>query len=122
MATPQRRVLLVEDDPAIAVGLTWLLEDEGWLVDVAATGAAAILAIDRLTPDVMVLDVGLPDMEGTEVYEAIVSKLPNLSVVFSTGQLDRKQLDPYLQRPHVGYLLKPYESSALLRAIEQVIA
>lgn len=116
-----RHVLLVEDDPSVAAGLVSLLELEGLLVDVVETGAAAIRAVEQVRPDLVVLDVGLPDMEGTNVYETIAARMPALPVIFSTGHTDRARLDDYLERPHVGYLLKPYERSMLLRAIEDVL-
>jgi FixJ family two-component response regulator len=47
--------------------------------------------------------------------------MPSLPVIFSTGHADRARLDEYLEQPNVGYLLKPYESRTLLRAIEQVL-
>jgi PAS domain S-box-containing protein len=121
MATHAHHVLLVEDDVSVAEGLVSLLEMEGLLVDVVGTGAAAIRAVDQMRPDVVVLDVGLPDMEGTSVYDAIAAKMPSLPVIFSTGHADRARLDEYLEQPNVGYLLKPYESRTLLRAIEEVL-
>jgi two-component system cell cycle sensor histidine kinase/response regulator CckA len=121
-AADARHVLLVEDDVAVATGLTSLLEFEGIRVDVAETGAAAILALERFTPDVVVLDVGLPDMEGTNVYTLIAAKLPRLPVIFSTGHADRARLDEFLERPNTGYLLKPYEGTALLKAIQEVLS
>jgi two-component system cell cycle sensor histidine kinase/response regulator CckA len=121
LAIHRRHVLLVEDDPAVAIGLVSLLEMEGLYVDVVETGAAAIRALDSVTPDLVVLDVGLPDMEGTNVYEAIAAKLPHLPVIFSTGHADRGRLDAVLEHANVAYLLKPYESNVLLRTIEDVL-
>jgi two-component system cell cycle sensor histidine kinase/response regulator CckA len=116
-----RHVLLVEDDRTVAMGLVAVLEMEGLRVDVVETGADAIRALDRILPDVVVLDVGLPDMDGTAVYDAIAAKMPNLPVIFSTGHADRALLDSVLELPNVGYLLKPYQSNILLRAIEDVL-
>jgi two-component system cell cycle sensor histidine kinase/response regulator CckA len=116
-----RHVLLVEDDRTVATGLVAVLEMEGLRVDVVETGADAIRALDRIQPDVVVLDVGLPDMDGTAVYDAIAAKMPNLPVIFSTGHADRAMLDSVLALPNVGYLLKPYQSNILLRAIEDVL-
>jgi CheY-like chemotaxis protein len=116
-----RHVLLVEDDPAVAAGLASLLELNGLFVDVVENGAAAIRAVDQVRPDVVVLDMRLPDMEGTNVYDAITAKLPDLPVIFSTGHADHTRLEHYLERPHVGYLLKPYESTTLLGAIAEVL-
>ncbi|HEV7765802.1 MAG TPA: PAS domain S-box protein, partial [Thermoanaerobaculia bacterium] len=116
-----RHVLLVEDDHSVAMGLMSLLELEGLRVDIAETGAEAILALERFTPDVVVLDVGLPDMEGTVVYTAIAKKQPLMPVIFSTGHADRALIDGLLEQPNVAYLLKPYTSAVLLRTIQEVL-
>lgn len=114
-------VLLVEDDPSVATGIASLLELEGLHVEVADSGTAALRALETSMPDVVVLDVGLPDMEGTSVYTAIAAKHPTLPIIFSTGHADRARLDSLIESANVGYLLKPYESSALLGAIREVM-
>ncbi|MBV8520204.1 MAG: PAS domain S-box protein [Acidobacteria bacterium] len=120
-ATGARRVLLVEDDRAVSTGLAALLECEGMIVDLAESGAAAIAALARRTPDVVVLDVGLPDMDGVAVYDRIAVTHPTLPVIFSTGHGDRSKLDELLNKPHLAYLLKPYEVSTLLETIGSVM-
>ncbi|HEY0156275.1 MAG TPA: PAS domain S-box protein [Thermoanaerobaculia bacterium] len=115
------RVLLVEDDVNVAAGLVTLLEMQGLHVDLAVTGEEAIRRVDELHPDVVVLDVGLPDMDGTNVYRTIAERHPDLAVVFSTGHADRGKLDTLLERPRAAFLLKPYESTALLAAIQEVL-
>ena len=64
-----RRVLVVEDDPDLARVLVRLLEERGASVDVAQTGRQAIEAIERRAPDLLVLDVGLPDVDGFGVVD-----------------------------------------------------
>lgn len=115
-----RHVLLVEDDAVVASGLVSLLEFEGFDVALAVTGQDALEAVERATPDVVVLDVGLPDIEGTTVYEQIAANRPDLPVVFSTGHSGRAKIERLLQRPNVAYLLKPYDAASLLDAIRNV--
>ena len=115
-----RRVLLVEDDAAVAAGIVSVLEMEGLEVDIVDNGTDAIETIRANPPDVVVLDVGLPDMEGTAVYDAIAVTHAGLPVIFSTGHADASRLEEYLARPRVSYLLKPYDAEALLAAIEEV--
>jgi PAS domain S-box-containing protein len=115
------RVLLVEDDSTVAMGLVTLLELQGLHVDVALTGEEALDRVESLAPDVVILDVGLPDMDGTQVFTLLSERHPDLPIVFSTGHADRARLDTYLERPHVSCLLKPYESSSLLTAIRDVM-
>ncbi|HEV7921074.1 MAG TPA: PAS domain S-box protein [Thermoanaerobaculia bacterium] len=116
-----RRVLLVEDEPAVASGLCRLLEAEGMEVSVVCEGAAVAAAIERLAPDVVVLDIGLPDMEGTQVYARIADRFPGLPVLFSTGHGgDEQNIEQFLSRPNVGLLMKPYDVRKLMEALETV--
>jgi PAS domain S-box-containing protein len=115
------RILLVEDDESVALGLMEILKMENLRVELATSGRAAIEAIDASPPDLVLLDVGLPDMEGTAVYAEIAARHPDVAVIFSTGHGDRSKLESVLERPNVGYLLKPYESSTLIKTIREVL-
>ncbi|MBV8543650.1 MAG: PAS domain S-box protein [Acidobacteria bacterium] len=116
------RVLLVEDDPAVSSGVSALLELEGLEVDVASSGHEAIERVSRALPDVMVLDVGLPDIDGTEVYRKVMVMHPGLPVIFSTGHADRGQLDELSPGGEVFYLLKPFEFGLLIETIHSAVA
>ena len=117
---PSRRLLLVEDEPAVAAGLAIALEDEGFEVQTVGTAAAVPHAVATFAPDVVVLDVGLPDADGSEVYQGLSVSDPSLPVIFSTGHGDQAKLEQYLQNEHVGFLLKPYELQTLLDVIDRV--
>lgn len=117
---PERcRVLLVEDDSTIADGILMMLEAEGFDIDFATTGGDALHHIARRAPDVVVLDVGLPDINGVEVFRRITKRWPDLPVIFSTGHLD-VDLVQTLAPPHPRSLMKPYELDTLLAAIAEV--
>lgn len=118
---PARRILLVEDDETVAAGLTSLLEFEGFDVALARTGADALLRVRTSAFDAVLLDVGLPDMNGRNVYAAIADLYPTLPVIFSTGHADRGQLEELLAKPNVSFLLKPYEADSLMDALVGVM-
>jgi len=120
-AAAARHLLLVEDDPGVAVGLAALLECEGFAVRLAATGAEALDHVRRETPDAVILDVGLPDMDGQAVFKGITRIYPKLPIVFSTGHTDRSQLEGLMTRPNVGYLLKPYDGNALMEELTRAM-
>jgi two-component system cell cycle sensor histidine kinase/response regulator CckA len=115
------RFLLAEDEELVAEGLRILLEDGGHTVEIAANGKAAIEAADRFEPDVMVLDVRLPDIDGTEVFRTVRSRHPALPIIFSTGHADESAVAEYLKMPKVGYILKPYEIEMLIEIAERVV-
>lgn len=113
-------VLLVEDDAQVAAGLSALLELEGMSCRLVSEGLAAEAAVERERPGVVVLDVGLPDLEGTAVFEILRARFPSLPIIFSTGHLDRSRVERFLMEESVGYVSKPYEIEALLGEIARV--
>lgn len=116
------RVLLVEDERAVSAGLIALLGLEGVSVELVETGAEVLDAIARFDPEAVILDIGLPDMDGAKVYRLIAARYPSLPVIFSTGHGDQSKLDEHLTKPHVRFLLKPYEVETLLETLAMVVA
>ncbi|HEU5161811.1 MAG TPA: ATP-binding protein, partial [Thermoanaerobaculia bacterium] len=114
-------VLLVEDDETVAVGLGFILEDAGMRVRNAGSGRAALAELARSRPDIMILDVGLPDMPGDEVCEQALALWPGLPVIFSTGHGDASRLSAFLERPQIRFLMKPYTFEQLRNAMEGVL-
>lgn len=114
-----RKILVVEDDVNVAAGLfaVLTLQHDVTLVE---NGADALTMIEGYVPDVAVLDVRLPDMDGTEVFRRMRQKQPDLPVIFSTGHADERQIGDVLLQPNVRYLLKPYESETLLRLVDEL--
>jgi PAS domain S-box-containing protein len=120
-ATPDAKlVVLVEDDPIVAAGLISLLTMEGSAVRLARTGREAMMVLRRVHPDLVILDVGLPDMEGTQVFLELQKTLTHVPVIFSTGHADRTKIEDLLARANVGFLLKPYAHADLLEMMMKV--
>jgi DNA-binding response OmpR family regulator len=91
-----------------------LLQMDGIEVELVERGLDTVARIEAFTPDAVVLDVGLPDISGIDVYEQIARRWPSMPVLFSTGHGDEKLLTHLFSRPNVGYLVKPYDSNTLL--------
>lgn len=89
-ARKSRKILLVEDDPVVAAGLALQLESYDHVVAVVGTGSAANPAIEKAGPDIVILDIGLPDMSGATVYRMLRDRWPALPVIFSTGHAARR--------------------------------
>lgn len=115
-----RKLVLVEDDADVVAGLAMLLDLEGIEVAIAPTGGEAMGVIARMCPDAVLLDVGLPDMSGVDVYARIAERWPSLPVIFATGHADVSHLQDLTSKPHVGYLLKPYECTDLMDMLKAV--
>jgi PAS domain S-box-containing protein len=122
--TPQQsgvnRVLIVEDDPAVGPGIAAVLESEGVEVCVVTRGGDALAAVETFAPDVVMIDVTLPDISGTAVYEQIVARWPSMRVIFSTGHADESRLPQHASK-HVGFLRKPYSTATLLTKLREVV-
>jgi PAS domain S-box-containing protein len=116
-----RRIVLVEDDHSVAAGLAAVLALEGIEVQLVERGEGAMARIEEVQPDAVVLDVGLPDIDGITLYAAISGRWPSLPVIFSTGNADEKMLAPLTGATHVDYLLKPYDTEALLEKLHVVV-
>jgi PAS domain S-box-containing protein len=114
------RVLIVEDDPSVGPGLAAILEGEGVDVRLVDRGYDAAKALAAFDPDVVLIDVSLPDMSGAEVYEQIVARRPSIGVIFSTGHADEARL-PHPRAERVGFLRKPYGRETLLGKLREVV-
>jgi DNA-binding response OmpR family regulator len=112
------RVLLVEDDPAIADGIRDALEAAGHDVTTAGTGADGLIALGA-GADLVVLDLGLPDLDGVEVCRAIrrTSAVPVIVVSARSAEVDRVQV---LEMGADDYLVKPFGMRELLARITAV--
>src|SRR6476660_3947142 len=85
------RVVVVEDDPLQAESLAFILRQEGYVVDLAATGAEALALVrSQPAPDVVLLDVALPDLSGIEVARRLRSG-SNVSIIMLTAR--RNEID-----------------------------
>ena len=113
-AVRTRQVLVVDDDATIVDGMVELLASEGITASAVSTGLAAAAAVERLRPELVVLDVGLPDISGYDVAKQLRALHPTLPIIFATGHGDREQvgLDRYS-----CFLQKPFDFDALLGTI-----
>ena len=121
------RVLVVEDDDALGQFLKKGMEREGHVVDWVADGETALAHAEAITPDLIVLDLSLPKLDGTKVLETLRSRHMDSSVLVLTG---RNDLDTRVNCLDLGAddcLLKPFSFSeltarcrALLRRRERV--
>lgn len=118
------RVLLVDDHEIVRLGLRTLLGRRQGLevVGEAATAAEAVAEADRLAPDVVLLDVRLPDGSGVEVCREILARTPTARVLFLSSYADQEAVLATIFAGAAGYVLKEIASDSLLRAIRAVVA
>jgi len=114
------RILVVEDDPGIAAGLQRALAAHSYVVDIARTGAEAIeLGIHQpeSEPDLVLLDLGLPDTDGLDVCRRLLDARPSTPVVVLTARTDELDVVVGLDAGAVDYIAKPFRLAELLARI-----
>lgn len=115
------RILLVEDDMLLAQNLVDQLEDQGFHVDEADRGEDALELCDLYEYQVMILDLGLPDMRGDEVLQNLRTKNEQLPVLVLSGQAD---VEAQLSCLHAGaddYLVKPFNKDELVARLHALV-
>jgi PAS domain S-box-containing protein len=115
-----RRVLLIEDDAPVAAGISAMLNELDIETSIAPTAATGLAMLRRSRPDAIILDVGLPDLDGAELFLRLREVDPEMPVIVSTGHADQARLGGILDEPMVAHLMKPYDSAALISAFQAV--
>lgn len=123
-ATERKRVLVVEDEDNIAVALDYLLTREGYSQTRIATGAGAVDLIRRTRPDLVLLDVMLPEVSGYEICQNIRME-PGLSAVkilMMTARGSAMERRKGLAMGADGFISKPFELKALRAEVRRILA
>jgi DNA-binding NarL/FixJ family response regulator len=118
------RVLVADDHPILLAGLTALIESDPGLelAGSAADGRTALALAMALRPDVVVLDISLPDLSGADVTRALLAGQPDCRILVLTVHEDRSTLRRMLELGVAGYLVKRSAADELTRAIQVVAA
>ena len=114
------RVLIVEDDPALRLGIRRALQAEGWQVDAVEDGEKALTATRVQQYDAAVLDLGLPRLDGLSVLSAWRSQNQDLSVLVLTARDALEDRVEGLNRGADDYLGKPFEPEELVARLRAV--
>ncbi|MCO8126127.1 response regulator transcription factor [Acidimicrobiia bacterium EGI L10123] len=113
-------VLVVEDDQHIREAVARSLVDAGHAVRTEPTAAAALTAVVDWRPDVVVLDLGLPDMDGSQVLPMLRS-VSDVPVIVATARDDEQEMVRLLDAGADDYVVKPYSGEQLVARIRAVL-
>jgi two-component system response regulator MprA len=111
-------VLVVDDDPTIRDAVEWLLRDEGYQVISAPDGVAALEAVARQWPKVLVLDLELPNLDGRSVVQELRRQRVETALIIISAAHDGRRVASDLAAQR--FLPKPFELDALLAAVAQL--
>lgn len=116
------KVVLVEDDPVMQMGLMQFLSAHSaiQIVGKAADGYDAIALVSQLQPDLVIMDVGLPQLDGIEATQQLKIKLPNVRILMLTSHTEETEIIAALSCGADGYCIKGTSLQQLLNAIAVV--
>lgn len=121
-AAPSYRVLVVDDDREIVELLREILELASHRVDSADSGEAALQSLAEVEYDVMVSDIRMPGIDGTQLYEAICNKRPELAarLAFITGDMLSPNVAEFLKRTGIPHLAKPFQPRQVIELVKRL--
>ncbi len=117
------KILLVDDEPNILIALEFLFEKEGYIVQTAFDGHQAIQKADAFRPDIMVLDVMMPGIDGFEVAKRLRNMLnfDNLRIIFLTAKgTTHDRMKGYSSGGEI-YLTKPFDNDELVQTVKEIV-
>lgn len=116
-------ILVADDHPLVGDGISTMIKNETHLsvCAVCKTGAETLAAVETLMPDIVLLDISLPDMDGLQVCQLIRKKNKTVKLIALTSTNEAGIISQFLASGGNGYLLKNMERSDLLQAIDEVL-
>ena len=114
--TSEARILLVDDEVSIQRAVAILLESRGYHVDVAGNGAAALRMAEEQPPDLVVLDLGLPDLDGTDVCRRL-RRTSGMPIIVLSARADEAEKVKALELGADDYVTKPFGPEELVARI-----
>ncbi|MEM1044957.1 MAG: response regulator [Pseudomonadota bacterium] len=117
-----KRVLLAEDEPNIAESLTFLLDRAGFEVTVETDGRGALTSALDAPPDVLILDVMLPEVDGYEVLRQLRAdrRAEGLPIVMLTAKGQKQDREAALERGADLFITKPFANSDIIAAVQEL--
>ena len=123
MVQKRHRIIIVEDEESLLKLESILLSSRGYEVIGFSDGVAAIEGISRIIPDLVILDIMLPGMDGFEVCRRIRNDpaLSSIPVIMLTARKNTLDVQRGLQAGADAYLTKPFKSAELIGTIERIL-
>src|SRR5271166_449940 len=118
---PMGRILVVEDDPAVQKALKRLFETEGYTVEVQGNGKSALQSFQTAQPAVIILDLRLPQLSGSDLCKEIKAQAPTLPIVVLSATTDVSDKVLLLELGADDYVTKPFSPRELLARVRAAL-
>lgn len=118
---PMSKVLIIDDDDSLRTSFLKLLNEEGFTAQGAASGEAGLERVRSSPPDLVVLDLRLPGMNGLETFRILHAEEPRLPVIIMTAYGTTETAIEAIQLGAFDYIIKPFEVPAMLAVIQQAL-
>jgi DNA-binding NarL/FixJ family response regulator len=119
---PKPRVLIADDHALVAEGLKSLLADQYEVIGISPNGRRLLVDASTLRPDIIVLDIGMPELNGIDAALQLGKLVPEAKLVFVTQQIDIQYLRAAFRAGGVGYVAKQSAAHELLIAMKRALA
>lgn len=117
------KILIVDDEPAILMSLDFLMKKEGYNVFIARDGEEAIEIIKKELPELIILDIMMPNVDGYEVckYVKNTKELEHVKVVFLTAKTRKSDIEKGYEIGADDYVVKPFSTKELVKRVKQLL-
>src|SRR6202034_3687734 len=118
---PAGRILVVEDDPSVQKALKRLFETEGYVVEVQGNGRSALESFQAAPPAVIILDLRLPKLSGSDLCKEVKAQAPTLPIVVLSATSDVSDKVLLLELGADDYVTKPFSPRELLARVRAAL-
>jgi DNA-binding response OmpR family regulator len=124
MLYPSKKILIVDDEPNIVLALRFLMEGEGYEVHYCYDGETAIQKVKEITPDIIILDVMMPGMDGFSVAKYIRNQeeLAKTSILFLTAKGTAQDKMEGYDSGAESYIVKPFDNDEIVSKVYEVLS
>jgi len=120
----QKKILVVDDDPYILMSLEFLMKKNGFEVMVARNGTEALEIVEKQVPDIVLLDIMMPDVDGYAICKHIKNnkKLKDAHVVFMSAKSKESDIQKGYDLGASLYVTKPFSTRQLLKQVQELLS
>lgn len=115
------RILIADDHPLVAEGIAGLLHPDYDVIGICMDGRQLLAEAERLQPDLITLDIGMPRLNGLEAARQVLKLVPGVKLVFVTQQVDLRYLRAAIQSGGTAFVAKQSASKELLTAVRKAL-